>query len=1169
MRPVSFSVLILLVISTLSACPTLAATIHVPADQPTIQAGIGVAVSGDLVLVSPGTYVENINFLGKAITLQSETGAEETIIDGGQNGSVVLFDSGETGESVLGGFTIRNGTGTYLEVVSGYWYYCGGGILCATSSSPEIENSTITENNGTVGGGVAFIDSSLAKIINCTIYNNSVGTSRGVGGGIGCFQSSPTITSCRIFGNETENSGGGTYYEESSPTIINCLIVENNARRSGGGIRIADSSSAMIAHCTISANNAEVGTSGISCSESSLTITTSIVWGNYLSEISTGCSIDVTYSDIKGGWAGEGNIDADPLFVRASDPSHIGDWDYHLYFSSPCVDSGTDAGVYTDMDGSTRPLRAGFDMGVYEYPDCVDSDGDGYGDHACGGYDCDDANPAVNPGAQEVCDNEIDDDCDDFADMDDLDCGDIQVPLHFPTIQAGINAAPEGSVVLVAPGTYMENITFQGKAITVRSDGGAEETIIDGRQNGSVVRFEWAETDESVLDGFTITNGKNAQRGGGIYCDEMTAPVIQNCIITRNQTYGMSDGAGIYCHLSSPTILNCLIKENWTDSRYDGSGAGIYSGGGLGPTIKNSTIIGNIGSHDGDGGGIYCQDSSLAIEDSAILENIAGDHGGGIKLADCYDPPVRIIRCTISGNYSSEYGGGMHFYRSPGVTVEDCVITDNFSEEWGGGISCYEYSEITVTNSILSGNQAHRGGGLYLSGQSHSQIANCIITENSALSWGGGICMWSSDTLVENCTIAWNQCNNRGGGIHSVSTHYTLLNSIVWGNSAPNGTSISISGNSVTASYSDVLGGEEAVYIVDYGTVTWQDGMIDEDPLFAGEKDYRLGLGSPCIDTGNPDSSYSDSCFPPSIGTELNDMGGYGGPGACHWCGDHDGDGYESVVCGGDDCNDAYAATYPGAEEICDGQDNDCDDLVPVEETDADGDGWLGCLSDCDDSDAETNPFGEEICDGADNDCDGIIDDRDADEDGYIDEACGGEDCDDTDSGIHPGATEVCDGKDSDCDGILPEVEADVDSDGWAACMGDCDDTNPAINPDAEEICEGGLDEDCDGLIDIDDTECGYTLELEVAHEASRLYLDFVLGTPVPAFWTTYFISFVFPTEIIPLWSAPIPAIMPAIEIPISFDFPWTGSFFVYSGLRTLQGLQAYDIAWGVAEGMD
>jgi len=78
--------------------------------------------------------------------------------------------------------------------------------------------------------------------------------------------------------------------------------------------------------------------------------------------------------------------------------------------------------VYLDLDDDVRPLGAGFDMGAYEYPVCLDGDLDGYGDGACGGYDCDDTDPGINPGAEEVCDNGTDDDCDDLADGDDPDC---------------------------------------------------------------------------------------------------------------------------------------------------------------------------------------------------------------------------------------------------------------------------------------------------------------------------------------------------------------------------------------------------------------------------------------------------------------------------------------------------------------------------------------------------------------------------------------------------------------------------------------------------------------------------------------------------------------------------------------------------------------------------
>jgi len=93
-------------------CSAIAATIHVPADQSTIQAGIDAAFDGDLVLVSPGTYLENIDFLGKGITVQSEQGDDLTVIDGNQNGSVVSFANGEPEDAVLDGFTIINGSGT-------------------------------------------------------------------------------------------------------------------------------------------------------------------------------------------------------------------------------------------------------------------------------------------------------------------------------------------------------------------------------------------------------------------------------------------------------------------------------------------------------------------------------------------------------------------------------------------------------------------------------------------------------------------------------------------------------------------------------------------------------------------------------------------------------------------------------------------------------------------------------------------------------------------------------------------------------------------------------------------------------------------------------------------------------------------------------------------------
>ena len=96
-------------------------------------------------------------------------------------------------------------------------------------------------------------------------------------------------------------------------------------------------------------------------------------------------------------------------------------------------------------------------------------------------------------------------------------------------------------------------------------------------------------------------------------------------------------------------------------------------------------------------------------------------------------------------------------------------------------------------------------------------------------------------------------------------------------------------------------------------------------------------------------------------------MGAHGGPGACDWCLDCDGDGSEGV----DDCDDRNPVAYPGAEELCDGVDNDCDGAIPAGEVDGDDDGWRICAGDCDDADPAVHPGALESCDGVDRNCDG------------------------------------------------------------------------------------------------------------------------------------------------------------------------------------------------------
>jgi len=183
---------------------------------------------------------------------------------------------------------------------------------------------------------------------------------------------------------------------------------------------------------------------------------------------------------------------------------------------------------------------------------------------------------------------------------------------------------------------------------------------------------------------------------------------------------------------------------------------------------------------------------------------------------------------------------------------------------------------------------------------------------------------------------------------------------------------------------------------------------------------------------------------------------------------DADGDG--AINC--EDCQPWDAAITPGAEEICDGLDTDCDGLLPEVEQDIDGDGWRACSVagarlDCDDRDALVHPFRFEDCtNGLDDDCNGQTDeDRDDDADGV--RTCEG-DCADLDADTFPGAGEQCDGLDNNCNGVVDDAR-DFDGDGFSACQGDCDNHYPAVHPGAIAVCEPGLDSNCDGLDDLAD----------------------------------------------------------------------------------------------------
>ena len=379
----------------------LGATLVVPWEYSTIQEGIDAAVDGDMVLVSLGTYSENIDFQGKGVVVLADGGADLTVLDGGQSGPVVTFAGGETDQAILSGFTVTNGSaeiggGILCEASAPIIMYCtisdnvagalgGGGIACTDSASPMITNSAIVRNSSSSSGGGILIDLSTPYILDCLIGENSAPED---GGGILVANgSNPKIKCCTIADNMAVAWGGGIDVTDSSSMIGNCTIIRNQAL-DGGGISFHAGTDLNVLHCTLSENTADTG-GGILCSASPLLIQNCILWNDsapFGPEIAVidGSDVQVGYSDV---WDGESAAHVDPGSVLSwkegnidTEPFFVGVGDYHLLAESPCIDSGTNAGIYNDIDGEERPLHEGFDMGSDEYSgplpvECGECDG--------------------------------------------------------------------------------------------------------------------------------------------------------------------------------------------------------------------------------------------------------------------------------------------------------------------------------------------------------------------------------------------------------------------------------------------------------------------------------------------------------------------------------------------------------------------------------------------------------------------------------------------------------------------------------------------------------------------------------------------------------------------------------------------------------------------------
>ncbi|MBN1435594.1 MAG: right-handed parallel beta-helix repeat-containing protein, partial [Sedimentisphaerales bacterium] len=679
------------------SCFSFAGDLHVGSGQTygTIQGAIDGAAAGDRVIVHEGTYNENINFGGKNITVMSTDPCDpcvvaDTIIHGTGTVSTVLFAGTEDDSCALSGLTITGG------------YAHGGGGIRGNGCLAIISRCVIANNEANWAGG---IHSCNGEILGCVIYGNDVVYA---GGGLGGCMG--RIENCLIYNNSADDVGGGI--NNCDGEIVNCTIVDNSATNGAGGIK---DSGGIITNC--------------------------IIWNN--GDYAIVDSLEPSYSCYPGG-LGSGNIDVDPSFVDSANGN------YRLVWSSACLDVGTNSpfgGLSAeDLDGNARLAdgnndgSAIVDMGCYETGlsedpiidlsatsflfSAVEGGGNPGGQlltirnagagqltwnciencswldvvpagGICGGDPCGMILSVVSGGLTDgrySCELTING----FGAINTPQAvevvlavhpaGLLTVPGHFDTIQDAIDASVNGDTVVVSEGIYYENISFNGKNITLTSSDPCDPcvvagTIIDGGGSGSVVTFVNGETRDAVLRGFTIRNGCGTDMG----------------------EYW---GGGVCCRYSSPTIVDNVITGNYGPMGDDD----LYGyGGGIGCYLSDALISRNIitGNQAYNGGGVLIYREAAVVSDNFIYDNIARYDGGGVTLY--YGG--QLLNNTIVGN-DAYYAGNLIVQTYSG---NSCVVSNNIIASASSG--CGLYWDEMVADDVFSYNNVWNnwGGDYYYS----------------------------------------------------------------------------------------------------------------------------------------------------------------------------------------------------------------------------------------------------------------------------------------------------------------------------------------------------------------------------------------------------------------------------------------------------------------------
>ncbi len=353
-----------------------------------------------------------------------------------------------------------------------------------------------------------------------------------------------------------------------------------------------------------------------------------------------------------------------------------------------------------------------------------------------------------------------------------------------------------------------------------------------------------------------IFRDNKAQHGGAI-ANWGSNPIITDNYFHSNLATDHGGAIHYFAQASGTTENNTF----WNNTANDHGGA-IY-------IVSSEPLINDNSIHENyaiNGAGIYASGSNASLMANSIDNNIASSNGGGIYF---YSSNGDYVYSNFISSNSSTHGGGIYVSSSSNLNLSDNAIWDNEIPGNGGGIHLNN-STIHLYRNLVYDNEAAKGGGIYAY-RGESKFYNCIIHDNYAASGeiGAGVYLETTnrdDMDFINCDIVYNE---NYGLYHTDNNSYydsntDIINCVIFFNI---GDQIGTVGHAIiNRSYSDVAG------------YTSGTGNFSENPDFIGYTNFYLLAGSPCIDAGNPNAAYNDVYFPPSQGTEVNDVGASGGP---------------------------------------------------------------------------------------------------------------------------------------------------------------------------------------------------------------------------------------------------------------------------------------------------